>query len=72
MLKQQTQEPPVPIDTRAGIASADNSATIALLEHWVAVDATDDPQVIAQAERDLADLMASLNANRPPNSPMFP
>ena len=72
MPEPQTQELPAPIDMRAGIAPTDNSATIALLQHWAAVDATDDPKQIAQAEQALADFMASLNANRPPDRPIFP
>jgi hypothetical protein len=50
----------------------DNSATIALLERWTGEDASDDPATIARAEKELAQLKAALNANRPPESPVFP
>ena len=50
----------------------DNSATIALLERWADEDATDDPAAIAQAERELEEFKAALNANRPPDRPVFP
>jgi len=50
----------------------DNSATIALLRQWAREDATDDPATIAQAERELAQFKAALNANRPPDKPVFP
>jgi len=53
-------------------AAADNAATIALLEKWVQEDATNDPRAIAQAERDLTELKTALNANRPPERPVFP
>jgi len=50
----------------------DNSATISLLQQWAQEDATDDPATIAQAEQELAELKAALNANRPPDKPVFP
>ena len=50
----------------------DNSATIALLEQWAREDATDDPTAIAAAERELAEFKAAMNANRPPDRPVFP
>jgi hypothetical protein len=49
----------------------DNSATIALIHQWMREDATDDPEAIAQAERDLAEFKAALNANRTPDRPIF-
>ena len=49
-----------------------NSATIALLERWEIEDATNDPVAIAQSERELAEFKAALNANRPPDRPVFP
>jgi hypothetical protein len=49
-----------------------NEATVALLQQWAIEDATDDPNAIAQAERELADFKAALNANRPPDRPLFP
>lgn len=53
-------------------ANHDNSATIALLEEWARADATTNPQQIAQADKDLAEFKASLNANRPADRPLFP
>ena len=50
----------------------DNAATIALLEKWAREDATDDPTAMAQAERELSEFKAALNANRPPDRPVFP
>jgi hypothetical protein len=50
----------------------DNSGTIALLQRWVREDATDDPATIARAEQELAEFKAALNANRPPDKPVFP
>jgi hypothetical protein len=50
----------------------DNSGTIAMLQRWAREDATDDPAAIAQAEYELAQFKAALNANRPPGKPVFP
>ena len=50
----------------------DNSETIAMLQEWVREDATDDSAAIAQAECELAQFRAALNANRPPDKPLFP
>ncbi len=36
----------------------------ALLRRWLEEDATDDPEVIRQAEENLAELKRNLNANR--------
>ena len=49
-----------------------NSETIAMLQRWAREDATDDPAAIAQAEYELAQFKAALNANRPPDKPVFP
>jgi hypothetical protein len=58
---------------RATPASApDNSATVALLQQWAREDATEDPAAIAQAEQELSQFKAALNANRPPDNPVFP
>ena len=51
---------------------AENDATIALLERWADEDRTDNPAAIAQAERELRDFKAALNANRSPDKPVFP
>jgi len=45
---------------------------IALLQEWAREDATDDPAAIARAECELAQFKAALNANRPPDKPVFP
>jgi hypothetical protein len=50
----------------------DNSGTIALLQQWAQEDATDDPAAIARAEQELAEFKIALNANRPPDKPVFP
>ena len=50
----------------------DNSETIAMLQEWAREDATDNPAAIAQAEYELAQFKAALNANRPPDNPVFP
>ena len=50
----------------------DNSSTIALHQHWAREDAADDPAVIARAEQELDQFKAALNANRPPDKPVFP
>ena len=49
-----------------------NAATIALLEQWEREDATTDAAAIAEAEGELSEFKASLNANRPPDRPVFP
>ena len=59
--KSMTPSPPV-----------DNAGTIALLQQWAREDATDDPATIAEAEYELAQFKAALNANRPPDKPVFP
>jgi hypothetical protein len=43
-----------------------------MLQEWAREDATDDPTAIAQAEYELARFKAALNANRPPDKPVFP
>ena len=68
MPKHRTMEPTVETE----LHTLDNSATITLLEQWALADATDDKAVIAQADRDLAEFMASLNAKRAPDRPIFP
>lgn len=56
----------------APLPAADNSGTIALLEQWAREDATHDPAAVAKAEHQLAEFKAALNANRPPDQPVFP
>ena len=63
VLPSKNATPPPPFD---------NSATIALLQQWAREDATDDPAIIAQAEQELAQFKAALNANRPLDKPVFP
>jgi hypothetical protein len=43
-----------------------------LLEQWSREDATNDPATVAQAEQELAQFKAGLNANRPPERTVFP
>jgi hypothetical protein len=43
-----------------------------MLQEWAREDATDNPAAIAQAEYELAQFKAALNANRPPDNPVFP
>lgn len=50
----------------------DNSRTIALLEQWAREDATNDSATVALAEQELAQFKTALNANRPPERPVFP
>lgn len=50
----------------------DNSGTIALLQQRAREDVTDDPAAIARGEEELARFKAALNANRPPDKPVFP
>ena len=68
MPQNHTKEPEVLTE----LPPPDNTATIALLEQWALADATDDSVVIAQANQDLAEFMASLNANRAADRPIFP
>ena len=64
--------PVLPPQNVTPVGAPDNSRTIALLEQWAREDATDDPASVAQAEQDLAQFKAALNANRPPDRPVFP
>lgn len=57
---------------QSALPAPDNSATIALLEQWAREDATADPALIAEAERELTAFKAALNASRPPERPVFP
>ncbi len=43
---------------------AENAAAIALLNQWIAEDASDDPEEIRKADEEVADLRRNLNANR--------
>jgi len=61
--------PPTAVTTPPPV---DNSGTITMLQEWAREDATDDPAAIAQAEDELARFKAALNANRPPDKPVFP
>ena len=48
------------------IKKADSSqdATIALMQSWIAEDATDDPEEISQAEAELIEFKRNMNAPR--------
>jgi hypothetical protein len=72
MAQQTTKHPDQTTETGAINAVHDNASTIALLEKWAREDATDDRAAITQAERELAEFKAALNANRPPDRPVFP
>ena len=50
----------------------DNSRTISLLQQWAQEDFTEDQAAISQAEQELAEFKAALNANRPQDKPAFP
>jgi hypothetical protein len=63
---------PFPPRTATAPPVLDNSETIAMLQRWAREDATDDPAAIAQAEYELAEFKAALNANRSPGKPVFP
>ena len=43
---------------------AENAAAIALLEFWMAQDATDDPEEIRKADEEFEELKRNLNTNR--------
>ncbi len=64
--------PAVPATTRA--ADVENTAAIALLNQWIAEDATDDPEEIRKAEAEVNELMENLNRNRIESGerPLFP
>jgi hypothetical protein len=62
----------LPLKSATAPPILDNSETIAMLQEWAREDATDDPAAIAQAECELAQFKAALNANRPPDKPVFP
>lgn len=47
-----------------GEGDARNAASIALLQSWLAEDATDDPDEIRRAEEELAEFKRNMNANR--------
>jgi hypothetical protein len=67
--EEPNQAPPPKVTPFDSIS--ENDATIALLERWAEEDRTEDPALIAQAERELAEFKASLNANRSPDKPIF-
>ena len=62
----------VPPKSATAPPAFDNSETIAMLQRWEREDATDDPAAIGRAEYELAQFKAALNANRPPDKPVFP
>lgn len=43
---------------------AENAAALALLNQWIAEDATDDPEEIRKVDKEVAELKRNLNANR--------
>lgn len=73
MPQHHTNDPALPTTGGPAVSDApDNSATIALLEQWARADATDDAVAIAEAERELSEFKAAVNANRPLDRPIFP
>jgi hypothetical protein len=53
-----------PNPTVKPVIDAENAAAIALLNQWIAEDATDDPEEIRLADEEVAELKRNLNANR--------
>jgi len=51
------------IQLESGISQR-NMAAIALLQSWRHQDATDDPELIRQAEQELNEFKCNINANR--------
>lgn len=45
-------------------SSCIDTATIELLARWAREDATDDPELIRAAEREIAEFKKAMNANR--------
>ena len=64
--------PALPLEVTPLHSTPENDATIALLERWAHEDISHDPAVIAEAQRELSELKAALNANRPADKPVFP
>lgn len=52
----------------------ENAAAVALLQSWLAEDATDDPEAVRRADEELARLKQRLNADRAEGveRPLFP
>jgi len=74
-MPQHYSNPPDSVLPSNGVTpplTPDNSGTIALLRQWAREDATDDPAAVARAEQELAEFKRALNANRPPDKPVFP
>ena len=46
------------------VIDEENAAAIAQLKAWMREDATDNPEVIREAEEDLAEFKRNMNANR--------
>ena len=44
--------------------SEKNAAAIAMLDRWIAEDATDDPEEIRKADEEVAEFKRNMNANR--------
>jgi hypothetical protein len=69
LLRQEAQRLGVDVTRyarqRLGLGTGqEEDPTIALLQRWQEEDATDDPALIAEAERELAEFKANMNANR--------
>ena len=51
-----------------------NQPLVDLLDQWIAEDATDDPELLLQAEKELAEFKQTMNQNRvlAGESPLYP
>lgn len=55
---------PDPFTSAPPPLAPENVAAVALLQSWLAEDATDDPVAVRKAEAEMAELKRSLDANR--------
>ena len=65
---------PAPPEPRPETRGPVNHELLALLEQWMAEDATDDPEAILRAEREIAEFKRAMNENRilAGELPLFP
>ena len=57
--------PPLPSEGQTTpTIDAENAAAIALLNQWIAEDASGDPEEIRKADEEVSELRRNLNANR--------
>jgi hypothetical protein len=74
LAKQLLTESLPPAQSAGSTTDDENAAAIAMLNSWLADDATDDPEELRQAEADLNELLQNLNKNRTDSGerPLFP